>query len=440
MQNVRDFGAAGDGKTSDTQAIQRAIDAGKEVVFPPGTYKSGTLYLHSHTGLRFEPGAVLLSGGDEETWNAPDFCPPNRTSEKEMNNGRHLIVAYQCEDISIQGGIIDGCFTHWLREKNPENLFLKLHPRNGQLIFFCECRDVRVLNCTLRNGSYWHCFLHGCENITISGLHIYGDPRVLCNDGIDLDCCRFATVSDCVIQTADDAIAIRGNSKALGDTLRPTEYITVTNCVLSSSFANAIRLGVGNGLIRECIFSDLVIYRSGFGIGKGINVTSSYSTAKHGVDMQKIVFENIRMDVSRPFNICLSTELVLQGGGEDIGNRIRDIDFRHIRGKAELTSQILGNDCGEISGLRFTDVRLDYYGKGPAPYLDENRNWGMQSSDSAFLFRKVRSAVFERLKINWCADPDLWRHEAQIEDSQVEFRDCTLEKGTVTSETGSVEK
>ena len=72
--------------------------------------------------------------------------------------------------------------------------------------------------------------------------------------------------------------------------------------------------------------------------------------------------------------------------------------------------------------------------------MDENRNWGMQSTDSAFLFRKVRSAVFERLKINWGADPDLWRHEAQIEDSQVEFRDCTLEKGTVTSETGSVEK
>ena len=83
MNNVRDFGAVGDGKTSDTAAIQRAIDAGGEVIFPPGVYKSGTLYLRSHTGLRFEPGAILLSGGDEEQWNAPDFCPQNRTSEKE---------------------------------------------------------------------------------------------------------------------------------------------------------------------------------------------------------------------------------------------------------------------------------------------------------------------------------------------------------------------
>ena len=56
MNNVKDFGAVGDGVTSDTVAIQRAIDAGGEVIFPPGVYKSGTLYLRSHTGLRFRTG------------------------------------------------------------------------------------------------------------------------------------------------------------------------------------------------------------------------------------------------------------------------------------------------------------------------------------------------------------------------------------------------
>jgi len=51
MQAKRN-GAKGDGKTSATRAIQRAIDAchqagGGTVYFPPGDYRLGTLVLKS---------------------------------------------------------------------------------------------------------------------------------------------------------------------------------------------------------------------------------------------------------------------------------------------------------------------------------------------------------------------------------------------------------
>ncbi len=430
MNNVRDFGAVGDGKTSDTAAIQRAIDAGGEVIFPPGVYKSGTLYLRSHTGLRFEPGAILLSGGDEEQWNAPDFCPRNRTSEMEKNNGRHLIVAWQCEDVSIYGGTIDGCFSHWLDEMNPDFPdFFTMKPRNGQLLFFCESRDIRLRDCTLRNGSYWHCFMHGCEYITISGLRVYGDPRVLCNDGIDLDCCRFATVSDCVIETGDDAIAIRGNSKVFGDELRPTEYITVTNCVLSGVFADGIRLGVGNGLIRNCKFSNLLIHDSNI----GIELASSYlATAGTGVDMENIEFSNIRMDAYRPFQIILGQPRYDDFFGEERNQTeaaIRNIHFHQIYGKAELSSRIRGNRTGRIERLTFSDISLDFYGKGPAPYLDENRHRDRGSTASAFQIRDTGKILFNNVRVNWCVDTDKWEHEIEARDAQVNVKDCPFVKG-----------
>ena len=61
---VRDFGAVGDGVADDTAAIQRAIDAGGIVHFPPGVYLSGSLYLKSGGGLRLDDNAVLKGHPD----------------------------------------------------------------------------------------------------------------------------------------------------------------------------------------------------------------------------------------------------------------------------------------------------------------------------------------------------------------------------------------
>ena len=50
MKNVKDYGAAGDGLTNDTAAIQKAINDGGMVYFPAGVYVTGTLYLKSNGG------------------------------------------------------------------------------------------------------------------------------------------------------------------------------------------------------------------------------------------------------------------------------------------------------------------------------------------------------------------------------------------------------
>jgi hypothetical protein len=64
--NVREFGAAGDGKDDDTAAIQEAIDAaagvGGTVLLPNGVYAVSRLKLRSHTGMLGYP-----------TWSYRDF-------------------------------------------------------------------------------------------------------------------------------------------------------------------------------------------------------------------------------------------------------------------------------------------------------------------------------------------------------------------------------
>src|ERR1019366_5582876 len=62
--DVAAYGAKGDGTTVNTTAIQKAIDAAAEagngvVVFRPGVYLSGALFLKSRMELRLDEGVEI---------------------------------------------------------------------------------------------------------------------------------------------------------------------------------------------------------------------------------------------------------------------------------------------------------------------------------------------------------------------------------------------
>ena len=67
--NVRDYGATAEGKALDTSAISIAIKAassagGGRMLFPPGTYLTGTFELLSNVQLELMAGAVILRSGN----------------------------------------------------------------------------------------------------------------------------------------------------------------------------------------------------------------------------------------------------------------------------------------------------------------------------------------------------------------------------------------
>ena len=66
VYDVRAFGAKGDGKTLDTRAINKAIEAaaaagGGTVNFPAGTYLSVSIRLRSNITLQLDQGATILA-------------------------------------------------------------------------------------------------------------------------------------------------------------------------------------------------------------------------------------------------------------------------------------------------------------------------------------------------------------------------------------------
>ena len=192
--DVRAFGAKGDGRTKDTAAVQRALDAcagtGGRVVVPPGTYLIGSIFLGDATELHLEKGATLLGSPDLADYNAPDAYPQNFGSVNEGWSAKHLVLAIEKKGVSITGrGVIDGNGRAFFGDKplwrgkvawrdgaiNARDW--KHQGRPGQEIVFIECRDVSVRDVTLRDMTCWSCFFHGCENVVVGGLTIHRDGR-----------------------------------------------------------------------------------------------------------------------------------------------------------------------------------------------------------------------------------------------------------------------
>src|SRR5579862_8056141 len=73
--NVRDLGAAGDGRSNDRATLQKAVDlcagsGGGEVLVPPGTYLTGEIDLKSGVTLVLSAGATLQASGRREDYGA----------------------------------------------------------------------------------------------------------------------------------------------------------------------------------------------------------------------------------------------------------------------------------------------------------------------------------------------------------------------------------
>lgn len=393
---VTDYGAIGDGKTLNTDSINRAISAcnaggGGRVILPSGgTYVSGTVWLKSNVELHVEAGAVLRGSDDMSDYCSDDAYEQNFAVPSEMWNGAHLIVALECENIAFSGrGTIDGNARHFVTEKDmrPYSPWLAfawqhgfaLSERPGQTVSVVECKNVTVKDITFKDLPSWCLFLHGCDNVQISGIKISNPPYVGNTDGIDIDSCRFVTVSDCLIDTGDDAIAIRNASNRLKNKDRVCEYITVTNCVLSSC-ANIFRIGVGNSVIQHIRVSNIVVKEganlidftteyagqpmtpiydvnfsniSAVGLIKVVDMSGSF-----GIPVRHVTIENVRAEAA--IGMVISNEK--EDAVEDI--TVRNVDIFVTDLKAELTPEVkkLRGDAlikaKNVKGLLLDGVRL----------------------------------------------------------------------------------
>jgi hypothetical protein len=296
--NIRDYGAAGDGKTLDTPSINKAIEAcaaagGGQVLLPPGRYLSGTVHLKSRMTLFLEAGAVLVGTTKLDQYEYP--TPPAFMPEAQWGKWyRALVLGDGLEDIAIAGqGTIDG---NKVFDPTGEERM-----RGPHTFVFVHCRKVTVRDVSFVDSANYAIFFMVSDHVDIrnvkftggwDGVHFRGGPDRPCRD---------VSIVGCEFFTGDDSIAGRYWDNTL-----------ISGCIINSS-CNGIRLiGPATDLIvHDCLFYGPGIYphrtSDRHNMLAGINLQPGAWDATKG-DLDGVLISDITMhNVSTPFHFSLKS-------------------------------------------------------------------------------------------------------------------------------------
>lgn len=375
--DVRAYGAAGDGAAIDTSAINRAIDAAKAagggtVVFPAGTYLSGSIHLQSHVALFLEHGATIEAGPiDRAPCDPPE---PNAWDQYQDFGHSHwhnsLIWGENVEDVAIVGtGTIRGTtLNRSANERSPAGT-------GNKSIALKNARNVTIRDITIAHGGHFAILATGVDNFTVDNVRI--DTN---RDGIDVDACRNVRLSNLTVNSPfDDGICLK-SSYALG-VARATENATITNCQVS---------GYDEGTLLDGTYKRTVKY--GRTNDRGPTGRIKFGTESSG-GFKNVTISNCVFDYSRG----LAIESVDGGPIEDVsidnltmhdivnapifirrGNRARTPNapppgiIRHVAISNVVASGVNGAYAAIVSGipgypiedLRLDNIRIDFQGGG----------------------------------------------------------------------------
>ena len=421
----RSFGAIGDGRTKDTNSVQRAIDActasgGGIVYLGPGTYLCGTIILKSNVTLYLEAGATVLGSGDIN-----DYKP------------NHLIFASGAQNVGLAGpGKVDGQGSaFWVRSQRPPVSEDKVwsdaihldwthtpkHP--SPMVEFEDCTDVRITDVFLCNAPGWTLRPFNCDRVQIRGIVIKNPVYSPNSDGIDPTSCQDVVISDCIIDTGDDAICLKSESLN-GAPVRLSRNIVVTNCILTGC-CNGFKFGTPTfGGFENITFSNSVIYNDDVSLPSRV-IAGIQLSAVDGGWVDGVVISGIQMRrVRSPICIRRGTR---HTDNVTPQNGLRGVVINGLHATdAVLTSSITGLPGLHVEDVRLSDIRIATVMPGKpewvanpvlevAPDYPQSRMFGWLPASGLYV-RHVRGLCMRN--VSFSAPAEEWRPTLLFDDVQ----------------------
>ena len=292
--DVRTFGATGDGKTVDSPAINKAIEAaaaagGGTVIFPAGNYLSFSIRLKSHVDLYLSQGCDDHCGGFALSGQTTGYMggtydaaePQDPAIEPFQDYGHNhwhnsLLWGDGISDFSVTGpGLIwgrglsagvgggrppagRGCRRHWDSASTapvagaapstaPQPPRRRRQKRPCLRAGHAATTPLPAEQAGVGNKAFG---LKNCRNVVLRDFSILkgGHFAILVTgvdnltidnlkidtdrDGMDIDCCKNVRVSNCTVNSPWDDAIVPKSSYALGYA-RACNNIAITNCYVT---------------------------------------------------------------------------------------------------------------------------------------------------------------------------------------------------------------
>jgi polygalacturonase len=450
--NIKNFDAKGDGKTLDTNAINRAIETaakngGGTVYFPAGTYLSFSIRLKSNITIYLDNGATLLAADTEKHKGKYDMFEPNPWDMYQDFGHSHwknsLMWGIGIENFAIVGnGKIDGLGlskkspgpqkprtegeTPTSLKDNPSPLgelspLKEMEGLGTKAIALKLSKNITLKDFTIFRGGHFALLATGVDNLTIDGLRI--DTN---RDGFDIDACRNVRISNVHVNTPNDDAIVLKSSFGLGFA-RATENVTITNSQVSGFDLGTMLDGTYQTTQEFAPDKDRSTGRIKFGTESNggfkniaisnVNFVHSRGLAIETVDggnIEDISITNITMrDITTaPFFIRLGKRQRSPAGSPI--SQVKRINISNVvvsDARSEYASIIAGLQESLIEDVNFSNIYIEYKGGGTKEdamrVVPENeKNYPEPSMfgilpASTFYIRHAKNITFDNIRVSF---------------------------------------
>ncbi|CAM0877105.1 unnamed protein product [Alopecurus aequalis] len=355
------YGARGDGKNDDTQALAKAWNVAcsssrpAELLVPKG--KSYLLKSTTLSGPCKSTVVLMVKG---------TLVAPPSPSDWSEDNIRHWIMFQGISDLTVTGGgAINGNGEIWWKNSCKTNQALPCTQAPTAFTFH-QCDNLKVENLKILNSQQIHMSIEDCTNVRLATLSITAPGTSPNTDGIHITRSKDVQVRDCVIKTGDDCMSIEDG----------THNLHVSKVVCGPGHGISIgSLGDDNSRAEVSGITIDSVQLYGTTNGARIKTWQGGSGYAKDITFQNIIMDNVQNPIIIDQNYCDSDKPCQN---QESAVEISNIIFKKIRGTTTSKDAIMlscskNSPCSDIA-LENIELKLEG-GKGDTESTCENAVW-----------------------------------------------------------------